>query len=106
MANERSREVVPPEVDEADWLDGHQGTDDVLGDGIPPGSLGERLAAAGEGDLLESTNGEPTAELPRGLPFDAAEADVLEQRQLPTGAGDVGELDEQAPVEEEGWEER
>ncbi len=106
MANERPREVVPPEVDEADWLDGHRGTDDVLCDGIPPGSLGERLAEAGEADLLESASGEPAGGPSRELPFDAAEADVLEQRQLPTGAGDLSELDEQAPAGEEGWEGR
>lgn len=101
MADERSQEAVPPEVDEADWLESHQAPDGALARPEPPASLGDRLGEAGEGDLVDSMDGEPSPTPPAELPADAPQADVLEQRQLPTGAGDGADLDEPGVVEEE-----
>lgn len=103
MADEKGREVVPPEVAEADWVESHQEPDGALTRPGPPRSLGDRLAQAGEGDLLESVDEESPADTPTELPPDAPVADVLEQHQLPTGGSDVEEPD--VAASEEAWEE-
>lgn len=112
MADDKARgaAAVPPEVDEADWLASHQPADGALEQPGPPSSLGDRLAKADAADLLESVDDEPAVELAGGLPPDAPEADVLEQHQLPTGAGagpaDEREADGQPPADdEERWAE-